>query len=329
MMGYRIFITSPGLAVDGRQLLRDEGCDVQVGAGGLAPEAIAQALTRFRPDGLILRSGKMTRDVMGAAETLKAICKYGVGTDNIDIDGATSLSIPVTYTPFALAEPMAEHTLALILGLLRRVALQDRRVRAGESDKSTYDGVELRGKTLGLVGFGRSARRLCELVAPFEVTVVTYDPVCDVEQLPDHVRKATSLGQVLSEAEVLSLHCPLTDETRNLINARTIAAMTRGVYFVNTARAGLVNESDLLAALRDGQVAGAALDVFDVEPPTGPLLELDNVILSPHVAGMSDVASARTGLDAVRSILALLRGEPVDESSLLNPSVYTPRTSAP
>lgn len=182
---------------------------------------------------------------MGAAQTLRVVCKHGVGTDNIDIEAATALGIPVMFTPFANCESVAEHSLAVILALIRRVALQDRRIRAGVFDKMAYDGVELRGKTLGLVGFGRSARRLCELVAPFGTAVVAYHPSRTEERLPDHVRKVGDVFEVFSAADILSLHCPLTNETRELINEHTIAAMKSGVYLINTSRGGLVNERHL------------------------------------------------------------------------------------
>lgn len=324
-MRWRIFVTYPGLATRARTALDDAGCIVHEDRQPRSPEELAAALGRFRPDALIVRAGKITSAAMLAAGALKVVCKHGVGTDNIDLEGATALGVPVLFTPFANCESVAEHTFALILALLRRIPLQDRRIRSGVFDKSAYDGVELRGKTLGLVGFGRSARRLAELVAPFDVRVVAHHPSHTEESLPVHVRKVPGIREVFAAADILSLHCPLTDQTRGLISDATIAAMKRGVYIVNTARGGLVNERDLAAALHDGRVAAAALDVFETEPPEGsPLLRLDSVVLTPHVAGASDVASERMGTDAVGVVLAVLSGAPVDPRCVVNPGRDAP-----
>jgi D-3-phosphoglycerate dehydrogenase len=322
-MNHRIFITGTRIADAALHLLHDRQCLVEVGDPKDTPEDLVRKLALFNPDGLIVRQGRITGAVQDAPKRLRVICKHGVGTDNIEVAEATRRGIPVLFTPGTNAESVAEHALALILSLTRRIPLQDRRIRSGVYEKATYDGQELLGATLGLVGFGRIARRLCDLVAPFDVRVLAYHPSCTVEALPGHVAKAQHLEELLPQADVLSLHCPLSPATRGLVDGRTIAMMKRGVYIVNTARGGLIDESDLAEALRSGQIGGAALDVLKDEPPAegSPLLGLDNVILTPHVGGASDRSMVNMGLQAARNVLAVLEGEPVDLRSVLNGEV--------
>ena len=323
-MGYRIYITGSGIAEEAQQLLRQEGCAFAVGDPKDTPSDIARELARFHADGVIVRQGRITAEVMDAAAQVKVICKHGVGTDNIDLAEATRRGIPVMFTPLANHESVAEHTLTLILSLIRRIALEDKRIRTGIFSKKDYDGLELLGRTLGIIGFGHVGRRLAELVAPFRMKVIAYDPVFTTAALPYPVTRARDAGEVFSQADIISLHCPLTADTRNLINARTMAQMKRGVYIINTARGGIVNEADLLRALQDRQVGGAALDVFEVEPPAGdhPLFQLNNVIFTSHVAGASDNSLKNMGVESVKNVLAVLTGQTPDRESLVNPEVF-------
>jgi D-3-phosphoglycerate dehydrogenase len=322
-MSHRIFITGTRIADIALQLLRDRDCVVEIGDPRDSPEDLARKLARFEPDGLIVRQGRIVGAVQDAAKGLRVICKHGVGTDNIDVAEATRRRIPVLFTPGTNTESVAEHTLGLILSLTRGIPQQDRRIRGGTYEKATYDGRELLGMTLGLVGFGRIARRLCELLAPFEVQVVVYHPSCTIEALAGHVSKAQHLEELLPRADILSLHCPLTSATRGLVNGRTIAQMKKGACIVNTARGGLIDEKHLVEALRSGRLGGAALDVLEDEPAAenSPLLGLDNVILTPHVGGASDRSMTNMGLQAVRNVLAVLEREPVDPRSVLNGEV--------
>lgn len=313
-MSYRIFITGTPIAQVATQLLGDRGCILETGEPADTPDDLASKLARFDPDGLIVRQGRITGAVQDAARRLRVICKHGVGTDNIDLVEATRRGIVVLYTPGTNAEAVAEHALALMLSLVRRVPRQDQRIRRGVYDKRDYDGQELMGSTLGLVGFGRVARRLCDLVAPFEMKVLVYDPFCNLQVLPGHVSLVQTLDDLLPQVDVLSLHCPLSPSTRSLIDGRALATMKQGSYVVNTARGGIVDEDQLVEALKSGHLGGAALDVLESEPPAteNPLLRLDNVILTPHVAGSSDRSLARMGLQAARNVLAVLDGDRVD-----------------
>ena len=322
-MGYRVYITGSGIAEEAQQLLRAEDCAFAVGDPKDTPGDIARKLALFDADGIIVRQGRITAEVLEAATKVKVICKHGVGTDNIDLVTATQRGIPVMFTPLANYESVAEHTLALILSLMRRIPLEDRHMHAGIFNKKNYDGLELLGKTLGIVGFGHVGSRLAELVAPFRMKLIVYDPFYAGATLPRPIARAKNAADIYSQSDIISLHCPLTPDTRNLINAQAIAQMKHGVYIINTARGGIVNEADLLRALQDRHVGGAALDVFEVEPPAGdhPLFRLDNVIFTSHVAGASDNSLKNMGLEAVQNVLAVLQGRAPDRKSLVNPEV--------
>lgn len=322
-MRCRVFITGSGVAQEARELLQHHGCLVHNGDPNDTSEEIAQKVEVFRPEALIVRQGRITAQVLDAAGKLKVISKHGVGTDNIDLEAATRRGIPVFVTPRANFESAAEHSFALMLALVRRVAAENGKVRNGIFDKAQYDGIELPGKTLGLVGFGKIARRLAELVAPFRMRVLVYHPSSTVEALLPHVTKVTALSELFAEADIVSLHCPLNPQSRWMINAQSISRMKRGVHIVNTARGGLIHEPDLMRALTDGSVRGAALDVFEIEPPAAenPLLGLDNVILTPHVAGTSDQSFRNMGVQAVRNALSILQGQAIDREALINPAV--------
>ena len=322
-MSFKIFITGSGLAQEAQQLLKKEDCIYETGDPKDSPEDIARKLRQFDPDAIIVRQGNINSMVQEAAKSLKVICKHGVGTDNIDVAAATKRGIPVMYTPLANYESTAEHTLALMLSLARRIPFEDRRIRNGIFDKKQYEGIELFGKFLGLIGFGRIGRRLAELVAPFKMNVVVYHPSCKVENLPQYISKVERVEDLFAQADIVSIHCHLTPETANLINKQAIAQMKAGAYLINTARGGIVNETDLFQALIEKRISGAALDVLAVEPPVedNPLFKLDNVILSPHVGGASDNSLRNMGSEAIKNVLAILNGSAFDMESLVNKEI--------
>lgn len=322
-MSFKIFITGSGLAQEAQQLLKKEGCIYETGDPKDSSEDIARKLRQFNPDAIIVRQGNINSMVQEAAKSLKVICKHGVGTDNIDVAAATKRGIPVMYTPLANYESTAEHTLALMLSLARRIPFEDRRIRNGIFDKKQYEGIELFGKFLGLIGFGRIGRRLAELVAPFKMNVVVYHPSCKVENLPQYISKVERVEDLFAQADIVSIHCHLTPETANLVNNQAIAQMKAGAYLINTARGGIVNETDLFQALKEKRISGAALDVLAVEPPVedNPLFKLDNVILSPHVGGASDNSLRNMGSEAIINVLAILNGSAFDMESLVNKEI--------
>lgn len=324
-MRYRVFVTGSAIAEQARQYLEAHDCTLRCGDPRDTADDIARKVSDFRPDGLIVRQGQITELVLKASPNLVAVCKHGVGTDNIDIASASKLGISVLYTPGINSESVAEHTLALMLSLVRRIPYLDKQVRKGIFEKSNYSGQELHGKTLALIGFGRIGRRVSELVAPFDMNIIVYHPSNTKEHLPQYIRKLMKIDDLFADADILSLHCPLCDATRGLINANTFSRMRRSAFIINTARGAIINEADLLQALEENQIAGAAIDTFEIEPPApnNPLYDLDNVILSPHIAGISDRTFQDTGLAAARNILTALRAEPLDPAVWLNPEAVT------
>jgi D-3-phosphoglycerate dehydrogenase len=322
-MNFRIFLTGSGICKKAQQLLKDENCTFEVGDPKDTPEEIAVKLSRFEPDGLIVRQGKITKIVIESARNLKVICKHGVGTDNIDIDTASKKGIPVLFTPMANYESVAEHTLALILALIRRIPSQDASIRSGKFEKSNFDGLELLGKHLGIIGFGRIGRRLAELVAPFNMRVIVYDPFDTKEILQSYIKKVQQPEDLFVQADIISLHCQLTPDTANIINELSIQQMKHGVIIINTARGGLINETDLFYALQKKRISGAALDVFEDEPPNldNPLFQLDNTIYTSHVSGISDNSFVNMGIESVNNILSVLKKEQIDVNSVINKDV--------
>lgn len=261
---------------------------------------------------MIVRTFQVREADIARAERLKIIAKHGSGVDNIDIPAAARKGIVVTNTPGANADAVAEYVLSLALAAARRVTLSDRNLRNGTPGQ-VQDGIELGSKTLGLIGLGDIGSRTARLFRnAFSAQVIAYDPYagaaafeqCGARQVPD-------IPGVLAQADVISLHVPLLASTRHLIGAAEFELMKPSAILVNAARGGIVDESALHTALLTGRIAGAASDVFDIEPPPPdhPLLALDNFVGSPHVAGSSREALQRMGFGAARAVIAVLAGE--------------------
>ena len=249
-------------------------------------------------DALVVRSAtKVTAKLLEGAERLRVIGRAGVGVDNVDLDAATQKGVVVMNTPGGNAVSVAEHTLALLLALARRIPQADASMKKGQWEKKALQGTELRGKTLGLVGLGQIGSEVARLAKALQMEVVAYDPYVTSLIAGELEVKLASLEEVLKRADFISLHASATPETRHLINARTLALAQPGVRIVNCARGELIDEAALLAALGCGQVAGAALDVFESEPPKdSPLVAHPNVITTPHIAGSTDEAQEIVGI---------------------------------
>jgi len=249
-------------------------------------------------DALIVRSAtKVTSELINGAPQLRAIGRAGVGVDNVDLDAATQRGIVVMNTPGGNATSVAEHTMALILGLARRIPQADRLLKLGKWEKKSLQGIEVRGKTLGLIGLGKIGMEVARLAEAFEMNVVAFDPYVSSLVAREQNVKLISLGELLKASDFISLHSSLTAETHHLINAKTLASAKPGLRLVNCARGELVSDKDLLAALESGQVAGAGLDVFETEPPVNPgIASHPNVIATPHIAGSTDEAQEIVGI---------------------------------
>lgn len=259
---------------------------------------------------LIIRSGvNITSDVLAAAPNLKAIARAGVGVDNIDLAAATEHEVIVMNTPGGNTVSTAEHTLGLMLALARHIPQGDASLKAGRWDRKKYMGVELRGKTLGLVGFGRIGQAVAKRALGFEMNVIAFDPYApeNVFSITDVQR--TDLDTLYAESDFISLHALVTDETKGMINADALRKMKEGVRLVNAARGILIDDWALAAALKSGKVAGAALDVYNTEPPPEdhPLIGLDNVIDTPHLAASTVDAQVTVALKAAELIIDLLQ----------------------
>jgi D-3-phosphoglycerate dehydrogenase len=278
---------------------------------------------------LVVRIAKIGAGLLDKAPRLAVIGKHGIGVDNIDVQAATSRGIPIIFTPGTNDQAVAEHSLTMLLMLAKRVQETSRAVREGRfaTIRGEPTGYDVRGKTLGLIGVGRIGSKLaamCKLA--FDMRVLAYDPYVTPERAAAlGVEKVDSLAPLLAAADFISIHTPLTPETRRLIGARELAQMKPTASVISCARGGIVDEAALLEALRSGQVAGAGLDVFEKEPPdpASPLFSMDNVVTTPHVAGGTVEAMEAMSLLVAEEVLAVLRGE--KPRHLVNPAVYERR----
>jgi D-3-phosphoglycerate dehydrogenase len=248
-------------------------------------------------DALIVRSAtKVTADLLERAPNLRAVGRAGVGVDNIDLEAATKRGVLVMSTPGGNAVSVAEHTFALLLALARQVPRLDKAIHEGRWEKSSAAGTEVRGKTLGLIGLGRIGSEVAVRAEAFDMRVLAYDPYISEAAAREVSVELVPLDKLLEESDFVSLHAALSAATQNLINAASIEKMKKGARIINAARGELIDEVALAEALKNGKLAGAALDVFAVEPPkNSPLVELPNVIGTPHVAGSTTEAQEEVG----------------------------------
>ena len=261
-------------------------------------------------DALIVRSAtKVDASLIDAASRLKVIGRAGVGVDNVDVEAATRRGIVVANAPESTVVSAAEHTVGLLMALTRNIPQAHAALKQGRWDRKKYGGIELADKTLGVLGFGRIGQQVARRAAGLGMRVVAYDPFVAPERFRElGVESVESVDEVYSVAEFLTLHLPLTDETRHGVDAQAFAKMRDGVRLVNAARGELIDEDALLEALRSGKVAGAALDVFSAEPYSGPLLELDSVVATPHLAASTEEAQDRAGVIIAEQVAAALEG---------------------
>ncbi len=263
---------------------------------------------------------------------LLAISSAGAGYDVINVEACTKAGVAVVCQSGTNSEPVAEHAIALMLGLTKRVAETNRMLLAGNAnDRWLMNGHNIRGKTLGIVGIGQIGRLTAKYGAAFDMRVLAFDPYLDAQQVAARGAEKVDFATLLAESDFISVHCPRTAETRGMFDADAFAGMKPSAYFVNTARGGIHSEAALLAALRDKKIAGAGIDVFDVEPPSPnhPLLHLDNVICTPHIAGSTVETVHDMSKAAAEQWIALLRGRVPPR--LVNPEVwphYTERFAA-
>lgn len=305
----RILVADP-IAPAGLDLLRAEA-DVDI-RPGLSPDELVATIDRY--DALVTRSEtKATEAVIKAGTKLRVIGRAGVGVDNIDVNAATEAGILVVNVPGANTIAAAEHTLGLMLALARHIPQAHADLTGGQWRRSRFTGAELHGKTLAVLGLGRIGTEVAVRARAFGMKVVAYDPYVSAERAALHGIQLGPLEDVLRQADYVTLHMAKTAETVNLLGAEQLDLLPHGARIINCARGGLIDEEALAERLRDGRLAGAALDVFAVEPPPPdyPLLQLDNVIVTPHLAGSTAEAQENNGVIIAGLVLAALRGEPV------------------
>jgi len=275
-------------------------------AGRTPDEDALVALARqHQPVAIIVRYGRITERVIEASARLRVISKHGSGTDTIDKEAAARRGIAVKAALGANAAAVAEHAWALILACAKDVPLLDRRMHEGHWDKATHKSLELRGRTLGLVGLGAIGARAATVGVALGMRVIAHDPFA--AGAPDGV-ELLPLAEVIAGADVLSLHCPLTEDNARMLNASTLATMRPGAIVVNTARGGLIDEAALAGALRSGALRAAGLDSFETEPfrADHPFTGIPNIILSPHIGGVTGDAYVGMGVGAANNVLAVL-----------------------
>jgi D-3-phosphoglycerate dehydrogenase / 2-oxoglutarate reductase len=260
-------------------------------------------------EALIVRSATTVDGaMMDASPNLKVIGRAGVGVDNIDIPAATTHGVAVVNAPAGNTIAAAELTMGLILASMRRIPQADASVRAGKWDRAAFKGSELRGRRLGLIGAGRIGAEVATRCQAFGMDVIIYDPYLPEERATEIGARLTDLDEVVETGDVISCHVPLTDETRRIVNADTIARMKRGTFIVNASRGGVVEEADLAAALESGQIGGAGLDVYEHEPlaSDSPLRGAPNLTLTPHIGASTVEAQEHVAVEVAGNVADVL-----------------------
>ncbi|MFQ5901340.1 MAG: phosphoglycerate dehydrogenase, partial [Thermodesulfobacteriota bacterium] len=286
--GIEIFRNTPGIEVDINT--------------GLTPEELKKTIKAY--NGLAIRSGtKVTSDIIDAAENLKVIGRAGIGVDNVDIDAATKRGIVVMNTPGGNTVTTAEHAIAMMFSLSRNIPQATSSMREGKWEKKRFEGIELYNKTLGILGVGKIGSIVADRAIGLKMKVIAYDPYISEETANRIGIELVSLDDLYKRADFISIHLPLTPDTRNMIDAKAFKEMKEGVRLITCARGGIVNENDLYEAIKSGNVVGAALDVFESEPPEkSPLFSLEEVILTPHLGASTTEAQENVAIDIAGQI---------------------------
>ena len=318
----RILVAEP-LAAEGVDLLRAQH-DVD-DRPGLPREELLAALPDY--DALVVRSQvQVDAEAIAAGTRLQVIGRAGVGVDNVDLDAATRAGITVVNAPTGNTIAAAEHTLALLYGVARRIAAADASVRRGEWKRAEFTGNELRGRTLGIIGLGKIGQAIAARAVAMEMTVLASDPFVTAEQAAHHGVELVPFETILERSDVVTVHVPMTRATRGLIGRDQLARMKPGAILLNVARGGVVDEAAVAAALRDGQLGGAGIDVFEHEPPTGsPLLDAPNTVLTPHLGASTAEAQVAVAEEIADQVLDVLAGRSARYA--VNAPLLTPETA--
>ncbi len=306
MSSYKVMITD-GLDQTGIEFL-NQSAQVD-NLNGISADDLLGKIGEY--DALIVRSRtKVTPDVFAAAKKLKVVGRAGIGVDNIDLKAAKAAGVTVVNSPIATTITVAELTLGMMLSIVREIPRADCAMKRGKWLKKELEGVELYGKTLGIIGFGRIGSAVAKRAAAFEMKIIAYDPLRNESEIREGGAEPVTLDQLFAQADFITLHTPLNESSRNILGAEAFAKMKQGVYIIDIARGGVVDEAALLDALNSGKVAGAAMDVFTTEPPgLSELVVHPRVIDTPHIGAQTIEAQARAGYDIATEVLAALKGE--------------------
>jgi D-3-phosphoglycerate dehydrogenase len=288
------------------EIMTKAGLSVDVNTG-LPPAQLAEIIGNYH--GLAVRSAtKVTADILAKASNLKIVGRAGVGVDNIDVKTATEKKVQVINTPSGNAIAAGELAIAFMFALARKVPQATASMKKGEWEKKKFSGVEITGKTLGVLGFGNIGRQVAERAVGLKMKVLAYDPMIAAGSSPPAGIEYAKFDDVLAKADFVTLHLPLTAETKNLFGKETLGKMKKGAYLINCARGGVVDEAALYENLKAGHLGGAALDVFEKEPtPALPLFELDNVLLSPHIGASTKEAQSKVAVELAEVFVDFLK----------------------
>ncbi|MCD6171438.1 MAG: hydroxyacid dehydrogenase [Thermoplasmata archaeon] len=277
----------------------------------LRGEALAKEIGGY--DALMVRSGtKVTANIINEAKNLKVIGRAGIGVDNIDIEEASRHGIYVVNSPGGSTHSVAELTIGHMLSLARHIPYADRSMREKKWEKKKLKGIELQGKNLGIIGFGRIGKEVWKIAKAFGMKCMAYDPWLSPEKIKEYGAIPSSIEDILKNADFITIHTPLTEETRQMISHPQFELMKRSAYIINCARGGIIDEDALYEALKNGMIAGAALDVYENEPYTGRLTELDNIVFTPHLGASTKEGQIRAGIICAEQIMKVLDGEEPD-----------------
>lgn len=302
----KVLVSDP-LGQGGLEILRKEK-NIQVDEKvGLKPEELKKIIGEY--DALVVRSStKVTKEIIEAGKKLRVIGRAGVGVDNVDLEAATKQGIIVMNTPEGNTISTAELSFSMLMAVARSIPQADAHVKKGEWKRNQFKGTELNGKTLGIVGFGRIGREVAKRASAFNMKVMVFDPFISKESVKEYPIEFVDVPTLLKNADFLTFHTPLTNETKNLLNRDTFKLCKKGIRIVNCARGGIVDEAALAEAIQSGQVAGAAFDVFISEPPAAdnPLLKLNQFICTPHLGAVTQEAQENVALDVARQVIDAL-----------------------
>jgi phosphoglycerate dehydrogenase-like enzyme len=327
---FRVAWTADFFEADGSPKYRDIGQDLLASTPQIVVHCFAEHRPEIGPDqfhgvnGAIVLAPRVTASSLSQGDDLLAIGRFGVGYDSVDVPACTAADVVLFITAGAVDRPVAEATVAWMLALTHHVRIKDQLVRDNRwGDRSRYMGCELRGRTLGVIGFGGIGRAVVQLLAGFGMNPpIVFDPFVNPSSLAECGARAVGLDELLLTADFVSLHCPLNDHTRKLLGPRELALMQPTAYLINTARGGIVDEHALFAVLAEGRIAGAAIDCFTEEPPASPprIAQLDNVLLAPHCIAWTNELFRDIGRTACQGMIDLAQGR--RPKGVVNPEVF-------